>query len=73
MENTENQPKIMILKVLEDFQAAPGSSRPAGSIGEVKFNIRIDYTSQKPLQVSTFYTNQVDNLIVAAAAAARAL
>ena len=41
----------MILKVLEDFQAAPGSSRPAGSIGEVlKFNIRIDYTSQKPSQ-----------------------
>ena len=33
----------MILKVLEDFQAAPGSSRPARSIGDVKFNIRIDY------------------------------
>ena len=44
----------MILKVLKDFQAAPDSSRPAGSIGEVKFNIRIDYTSQKPPQSMNF-------------------
>ena len=40
----------MILKVLEGFQAAPGSSRSAGSIGEVRFEIQIDYTSQKPLR-----------------------
>ena len=44
----------MILKVLEGFQAAPCSSRPAGSIAEVKFNIGIDYTSQKPLQSINF-------------------
>ena len=44
----------MILKVLEDFQAAPDSSRPAGSIGEVKLHILIDYTSQKPLQSGHF-------------------
>ena len=37
---------MMILKVLEGFQAAPGSSRPAGSIGDVKFEIRSDQTSQ---------------------------
>ena len=42
----------MILKVLEGFQADSGSSRPAGSIGDVKLNIRIDYTSQKPFQSS---------------------
>ena len=56
----------MILKVLEDFQRAPGSSRPAGSIGEVKFNIQIDYTSQFPLQSINFLHHQVDNLIPAA-------
>ena len=56
----------MIFWVLEDIQAPPDSSRPAGSIGDVKFNIGIDYTRQKPLKVSTFYTFQVDNLIPAA-------
>ena len=52
----------MILNVLEDFQAAPGSSRPARSIGDVKFNIRIDYTSQKPFQSSDLYTFRPKNL-----------
>ena len=46
----KNQGKSVILEVLEDFPAAPNSSRPAGSIGEVRFEIRIDYTSQKPFQ-----------------------
>ena len=36
----------MIFEVLEDFQAAPDRSRPAGSIGDVKFEIRSDQTSQ---------------------------
>ena len=49
-----NQWQLMISEVLEDFLAAPDSSRPAGSIGEVKFNIRIDYTSQKPPQSINF-------------------
>ena len=50
----KNQRKLMILKVVEGLQAASGSSRPAGSIGEVKFNIRTDYTSQKPPQSINF-------------------
>ena len=36
----------MIFEVLEDFQAAPDRSRPGGSIGDVKFEIRSDQTSQ---------------------------
>ena len=44
----------MIFEVPEDFPAAPDSSRPAGSIGEVRFEIQIDYTSQKPLQSINF-------------------
>ena len=52
----------MDLEVLEDFPAAPDSSRPAGSIGEVRFEIRIDYTSQKPLQSSDYNTFRPKNL-----------
>ena len=44
----------MILWVLRDIPAAPDSSRPAGSIGDVKFNIRIDYISQKTPQSINF-------------------
>ena len=49
-----NQWKLVILMVLQGFPAAADSSRPAGSIGEVRFHIRIAYTSQKPLQGSDF-------------------
>ena len=52
----------MILWVLRDIPAAPHSSRPAGSIDEVRFDVRIDYTSQKPLQSSDLYTFRPQNL-----------
>ena len=52
----------MIFEVLEDFQAAPDSSRPAGSVGDVKFEIQIDQTSQNPPQTSDLYTFRPKNL-----------
>ena len=51
----------MFLEVPEDFLAAPGSSRPARSIGEVRFHIQIDYISQKPLQSNVVDTFQSKN------------
>ena len=51
-ENSE----LMIFEVLEDFPAAADSSRTARSIGEVRFHIQIDNTSQKTLQNIDFYT-----------------
>ena len=40
----------MILEVLGDFPVAADGSRPGASIGEVRFEIRSDYTSQNPFQ-----------------------
>ena len=56
----------MFWEVLEDFPTAPDSSRPAGSIGAVRFEIQIDHTSQKPPKSINILHLQVDNLIVAA-------
>ena len=40
----------MVFKVLRGFPVATERSRPGASIGEVRFDIRSDETSQKPLQ-----------------------
>ena len=50
----KNQWKLRFLWVLEGFQAPLESSRPPGSIGDVKFNFRKHQTSQFPPQSITF-------------------
>ena len=46
----------MIWEVPEGFPAAADSSRPAGSIGDVRFKIWSDYTNQAQFQSSDVYT-----------------
>ena len=46
----EKQWKFMKKLVLSDMTVAIERSRRDLSIGEVKFDVRIDYPSQKPIQ-----------------------
>ena len=62
MKSYQKSKKLMILEVLEDILAAPGSFRPAGSIVEFRFEIQSDYTSQNPLQSSDYNTFRPKNL-----------
>ena len=52
----------MIFEFLEGFLAATGSSRPAGSIGDVKFVIRSCQTSQNLPQSVDFWIFPAENL-----------